>query len=86
MADTGRAKLERALRWIEENWVGEKSCAICGNTGWFMGDAIGEMRQINPGSRWMPNTGPSYPVIVLSCENCGYTLLFNAIVLGTMDE
>ena len=51
-----------------------------------MGDAIGEMRQINPGSRWMPNTGPSYPVIVLSCENCGYTLLFNAIVLGTMDE
>ena len=85
MADAGRARLEKALRWIEENWVGEKACAICGNTGWFMGEAIGEMRQINPGSRWLPNAGPAYPLIVLSCENCGYTLLFNAIVLGLMD-
>ena len=58
MADAGRARLEKALQWIEENWVGEKACAICGNTGWFMGEAIGEMKRINPGSRWLPNAGP----------------------------
>ncbi len=85
MAAAGKAKLEKALWWIEENWVGEKSCAICGNSGWFMGEAIGEMRQMNQGSRWIPNSGPAYPLIVLSCKNCGYTLLFNAIVLGLMD-
>ena len=85
MADAGKSKLEQALRWIEDNWVGQKACAICGNSGWFMGEAIGEMRQMNQGSRWIPNSAPAYPLIVLSCENCGYTLLFNAMVLGVMD-
>lgn len=85
MAASGKGKLEQALRWIEDNWVGEKSCAICGHSGWFIGETIGEMKQINPGSRWIPNSGSAYPLIVLSCENCGYTLLFNAMVLGIMD-
>ena len=86
MASIGRGDLEKALRWIEENWVGEKDCAICGNSGWLMGEAVGEMKHLNPSSRWMPNFGSSYPLIVLSCENCGYTLLFNAIVLGVTDR
>ena len=86
MEDPGRARIERALRWIEDNWVGQKACPICGNSGWFMGDVLGEMRQLNPNARWMPNFGSTYPMIVLSCENCGYTLLFNAIVLGLMDR
>ncbi|MDE2781264.1 MAG: hypothetical protein OXI91_16540 [Chloroflexota bacterium] len=85
MATTARAQLEKALRWIEENWVGQKECAICGNSGWFMGEVVGEMKQMNSKSKWIPNTGPSYPMIVLSCENCGYTLLFNAIVLGVVE-
>ncbi len=85
MATIGRGDIEKALRWIEDNWVGQKACAICGNTGWFMGDAVGEMRQITPKSRWIPTSGSTYPLIVLSCETCGYTLLFNAIVLGLME-
>lgn len=86
MATAARAQVEKALRWIEDNWVGQKECAICGNTGWFMGEAVGEMKQMSSRSKWIPGNGPSYPMIVLSCENCGYTLLFNAIVLGVMDR
>ena len=86
MASVGRGALEKALAWIEDNWVGKKECAICGNSGWLMGEVVGEMRHLNNSSRWMPNFGSSYPMIVLSCENCGYTLLFNAIVLGLMDQ
>ncbi len=85
MASAGKAGLEKALEWIEENWVGKKSCPICENTGWFMGEVMAEMRQISRAVRLMPTSGPSYPMMVLSCENCGYTLLFNAMVLGVMD-
>ncbi len=51
-----------------------------------MGEAIGEMNQTNPGSRWSPKSGSDYLLIALPCENCGYNLLFIAIDLGIMER
>ena len=86
MATIEKGELEKALRWVEQNWVGQKACVICGNSGWLIGDVVGEMRRVSPGPRWLPKPSSSYPMIVLSCENCGYTLLFNAMVLGVTDQ
>ena len=74
--------LQRALDWIEDNWVGKRSCPICEGTGWFVGEYLGEVKSIQPKSKFWLNGGSSYPMIVLSCENCGYSLFFNAIVAG----
>lgn len=84
MTTTRNQEIDKAIAWIDEHWTGKKACPICESSSWLVGDVVGEMREFLPDKRPLANS--LYPMIVLSCRACGYTLLFNATVMGLLPE
>ena len=69
---------QQAIRaWIKEK-VGELACPLCRHQNWTLGDVSGRI-YIDVTS------GLGYPVVVLVCHHCAYTLTFNSIIMG-IDE
>ena len=64
-------------------WRGDRKCPICiSRTVWSISTLV-EVREFNEGNH-CPGAGIT-PLIQVDCGNCGYTVLFNAIVLDVVD-
>jgi hypothetical protein len=69
---------------ISTVWNGNRQCPICiSRTTWSISTPV-EVREFNEGNH-CPGAGIS-PLIQVECQNCGYTVLFNAIALGVVDR
>lgn len=84
MVTVQNVDIEKAMAWIDEHWKGKKACPICENTKWLVGDAAGEVRAMPENARLV--SGSKYPLVLVTCQVCGYTLLFNAIVIGLVES
>ena len=62
-------------------------CIVCGNTKWDVAIHMGHLPAHKGGAYLIPlvNMVNSFPLAVVICSNCGYTLIFNLIQLG-IDE
>jgi hypothetical protein len=65
--------------WINKNWKGPKVCPICQNNKWNIAEKAVELREFLAGSINIGG-GTIYPLVTMTCEVCGHTLLFNAVV------
>ena len=65
-------------------WKGNRECPICiSRTTWVIGTLV-EVREFNEGNHC---AGAAItPLVQVECNNCGYTVLFNAIALGVVDR
>ncbi len=72
---------QRAMEWLNERWQGQKTCPVCRNNKWQLGGLV-ELRPYTGGS--LVIGGGVFPVLQVICENCGNTLLFNALVAGLL--
>jgi hypothetical protein len=69
---------------ISTVWKGKRECPICiPTTVWGIGTLV-EVREFNEGNH-CPGAAIT-PLIQVECQNCGYTVLFNAIALGVVDR
>ncbi len=75
---------QKALTWLNQHWVGSKSCAVCTNTKWAISDNIMEVRPFLGGSL-MVGGSIIYPLILVTCDTCGHALFFNAKMLGLLE-
>jgi predicted nucleic-acid-binding Zn-ribbon protein len=57
-------------------------CPVCRNKHWKINDTIFEMREFSEGK--LDIAGKVFPVIIIICDRCGYTITFNAIMLGVV--
>jgi hypothetical protein len=65
-------------------WKGERNCPICSNpTTWNIGGIV-EVREFNEGN--LCHGAAITPLAKATCSNCGYVVLFNAILLGVVDS
>jgi hypothetical protein len=65
-------------------WKGNRECPICiSRTTWAISTLV-EVREFNEGNH-CPGAGIT-PLIQVECNNCGYTVLFNAIAIGVVDS
>ena len=55
---------------------------MCGIGGWNVQDSTYQLLEFNQGS--LVIGGPVIPVIPIVCNNCGNTLLVNAIIAGVL--
>lgn len=63
------------IDWLNKHWLGAKTCNICGHNNWSISDhvvapLISHAGGINIG-------GPTYPNVLVICNNCGNTHFFN---------
>ena len=75
--------MEKALAWIDEHWTGQKACPICQNDRWGISSMVGEVHLATPDEGRLDR---SYPLVILTCQTCGYALLFNAVVTGFLER
>jgi len=67
---------ERALEWVKAKWTQEPhACPICANENWTVGDLGATPRLTEAG---LLDQATVFPVIPVACDNCGYTMFFNA--------
>jgi hypothetical protein len=68
---------------INELWRGgAKNCPICGSNHWILGDHVVESPIITEGARGFG--AGAYPSVMLISKPCGYTIYFNAVILGVI--
>lgn len=77
-----RAKIniEAVLGFLNTHWKGSKACSVCANNHWNVNTELAELRFLSVGG--FKVGGPLVPLVVVTCNVCGNTLLFNAMRLG----
>ena len=73
---------EKVAAWLEKHWKGDKTCAVCQSNSWRIAPDPVEIRPYKRGG--IEVGGPVYPLASITCTVCGYTLLFNALVMGVV--
>jgi hypothetical protein len=71
----------KMIAYLQEKWRG-RSCPMCGVTNWNVQDSTFEIRQFSEGN--MVLGGPIIPVVPVVCNNCGNTILVNALMAGVV--
>jgi hypothetical protein len=76
---------EAVIRWLAAHWT-IQTCPFHGPTTWEVGDVTATMPFMGKGggaagSGAWPG-GPAYPLIVVTCQICGYTVFVNAFTVG----
>jgi len=80
LTEMSQAQKDHVHAWIQNKWTGPKECPICGVEQWERSDHIFMSPAVNGGNVFL-TAGPIYPFVMLICKNCGYTHLFNALVM-----
>jgi len=74
-----KARLFKKLQ--NPDW--EFNCPVCNTSKWNTSDTVFEMREF-VGSGAVAGSIQVYPVIPVSCANCGNTIFLNAITMGCL--
>jgi hypothetical protein len=78
------AQQQLIVRQLQKFWKGDRICPACAEkTKWEI-SGIMELREYNEGNIILG--GKLTPVIIVVCEKCGGTQLFNAIKLELVDR
>lgn len=75
---------ENFIQHLNTTW-GEKPCPMCGSNNWTVSDKIYELREFHDGNLVI-GSGPIYPVIPVSCNNCGNSVFVNALISGAIEK
>lgn len=77
-------KQAKALQWLDEKWLKDnRKCEICDNENWSLADELITQFSFSPSQ--IQIGGKSFPLIILTCDNCGNTKFINAIVSKVVD-
>lgn len=61
-------------------------CNACQHREWILNDKIFELREFEGGNLVIGGKSSVFPVIPVTCKQCGNTLFFNAIQLGLIER
>jgi hypothetical protein len=69
----------RANAWFSR-WG--KPCPVCNTKNWIVGNQLAEWDYLTPLPVGAHTAEGRYPVLVCTCQTCGYILTVNAIIAG----
>ena len=75
------AERATAIAWLERKWDNDKRCPVCGSSKWAVGPHMVSMAAVDNGNN-ISLGGLSYPLVMVVSDQCGYTFLMNAVVMG----
>jgi len=74
-------KRKAVLEWLNAHWPKEKRpCPICGQTTWNLSSDLWVIARLT--DKRAVDLGTIYPSFTITCTNCAYTMLFNAVLSG----
>lgn len=72
-------QLQKAQDWLAAHWE-RLACPFHGPTKWILGDSLVGTVGFRAGG--IAIGGPTFPLLVVTCSQCGFTAFLNAIVVG----
>lgn len=70
--------------WLDKHWPREKrACPISGPTNWVIHNTVLEFPVYSKAAIIGPTI---YPIVLLYCQECGYTIHFSAVQIGLFEE
>jgi hypothetical protein len=76
---------DRIIRKIQQKWVGPHTCPICKTDKWTLTSHVTSPVRLNGLAGGMELGGQVFPTAMLMCNNCGYLLFFNLILMGVIN-
>jgi predicted nucleic-acid-binding Zn-ribbon protein len=70
---------KKIFAWLDSHWTTQKICPICQHKKWNVSVDTGIISVAKNQSIQFNET---YPFILISCTNCGYTFLLNEVIMG----
>ena len=67
--------------WLRAHWTQGFKCPVSGHENWVVGDYVVQSPLMSP-TTGFPVPGLTYPFVPVFCGACGYTLFFNAVMIG----
>ena len=71
---------DKLIKFWDEKIPDMGVCPLCKKSQWSVSDTLWEVREFFQGG--LKVGSPVYPVIIVTCNNCGNTYFLNAIVAG----
>ena len=75
---------EKFVAHLNNKWKEGIKCPVCKENDWAVHDTLSELREFNQGTFVVG--GPIIPLASITCNNCGYTMNFNAIKAGLIED
>lgn len=72
-----RLDTQKIIKHLNAKW-GKRKCPMCGAETWRISDNTYELREFKKGA--LVAGGTIVPLILITCSNCGNSVLVNAIV------
>jgi len=73
---------ERLEKYIKK--IHATSCPLCGNNQWLFSDTLFQLMEFD--TKGMLIEGAVFPVVPLTCGNCGNTYFINVISAGLIEK
>jgi hypothetical protein len=77
MVEGHKSQAEKAVAWLNEKWGNHRACPYCTNDVWQVDSTLVRIQPIH--SRV---AGLAYVAFMVICDNCGHTVLVNAVAAG----
>lgn len=79
---------ERFLQFLQEKWE-QQICPLCQHNEWTISENIYELREYRGKNGYLLDGKipvPIVPLIPITCDYCGNTILINALLAGVIDK
>lgn len=76
--------VDKLLTELENKW-GNKFCPMCNKGSWVISDKIFELREYKDGDFIIGGGSQIQPVVPITCEVCGNTIMVNPLVLDCVE-
>ncbi|PHQ86182.1 MAG: hypothetical protein COB65_01495 [Thalassobium sp.] len=84
MTENKKTNVEKVVQHLNTKW-GNRPCPMCGEKSWTVSDTVYELREFHGGNVVL-GSGPIFPVIPVSCNNCGNSIMVNALQSGAIEK
>jgi len=79
LSSAEKAKIDA---WLKEKWQGQALCPVSKDVKWLIADHLVQPLSIIAGG--LAIGGGGYPQAMVICATCGFTMYFNAVLIGLM--
>lgn len=81
-----KADGKEIIDFLSDKWHAAV-CPMCGGREWNATDKIFELREFNEGNAVIGGAKSAvFPIIPVTCKNCGNTVFINALTTGLLKE
>ena len=84
MSKEKNVNISNVIQHLDAKW-GNKPCPICDSNSWYVSDKVYELREFHNGNLIVAGV-PIFPVIPVTCNNCGNTVMVSALKAGAIEK